>query len=166
MTEYQTAFRDAIDAYLGRPGTSRSRLGQKALKDPSFVGRLEDKRNPELRTVDKVLEEMGEAPIGAAFREEVRAFLEITGVKRSEFGSNVTGNRSFAAWLLRGGSPRLATADKARRFMAKHSTPAQREEIRAAVEDSLARAGSGDVPAAPVEPTTRRKGRCMTARST
>ena len=166
MTEYQTAFRDAIDAHIARPGTSRSRLGQEALKDPSFIGRLEGGRNPELRTVDKVLEEMGEAPLGPAFREEVRAFLEITGVKRSEFGSNVTGNRSFAAWLLKGGSPRLATADKAWRFMAKNTTPAQREEIRAAVEESLARASSGGAPAERVERTTRRNGRCMTARTT
>ena len=88
--------------------------------------------------MDKVLVAMGEAPIGPAFRDEVEAFLEITGVKRSELGGEVTGNRSFAAWLLKGGSPELATVDRTLEFMAENTTPAQRRAIRAAVEDRAA----------------------------
>ena len=48
-----------------------------------------------------------------------------------------TRNRSFATWLLGGGLPRLGTMDKARALMAWHSSPADREAVRAAVGGSL-----------------------------
>ncbi|MCY4480022.1 MAG: helix-turn-helix domain-containing protein [Rhodospirillales bacterium] len=142
MTHYRTHFLDAIDAHRARHGMSRTRFGRKTMKDPTFVFRLEQGRNPRLDTVDRLLVEMGHEPVGPRFREEVRAFLAVTGMKRSEFGRGVNKNRSFATWLLDGGLPRLATMDKAHTLMAGHATPAQREAIRAVVEDG--------VPAAPV----------------
>ncbi len=122
---------------------SPSRFGRETMRDPTFVFRVKKKgRNPRLDTVDKVLVGMGHEPVGDRFVAEVRTFLAVTGMKRSEFSREVNKNRSFATWLLNGGLPRLATMDKADAVMAEHANPAQREAIRAAVEEG--------VPAAPV----------------
>lgn len=122
----------AIDTFVARRAMSHSRFGREALNDPSFVRRLAQGRDPRLGTVDRVLAYMDEAPLGPAFRREVRAFLKVTGIKVSEFGRGVTGNPSFGAWLLGGGSPRLATLAGARVWMAAQASPAERERIRAA----------------------------------
>lgn len=143
MTEYRTRFRNAIGAHMERHDMTRTRFGRTMMGDPTFVFELDDGRDPQLDTVDKVLALMGEEPVGPRFLDEVRAFLAVTGMKRSEFGRGVNGNRSFATWLLGGGVPRLGTMDKARAFMAGHASPAEREAIRAAVEDGA--------PARPVE---------------
>ena len=137
MTHYRTHLLDAIDAYRARHGMSRTRFGRKTMKDPTFVFRLEKGRDPRLDTVDGLLVEMGLEPVGPRFRDEVGAFLAVTGMKRSEFGRSVNKNRSFATWLLDGGLPRLSTMDKARAVMTAHATPAEREAIRAAVEDGV-----------------------------
>ena len=142
MTRYRTDFRNAIDAHMERHRMSRSRFGREMMEDPTFVFRLDEGRNPRLDTVDKLLVLMDREPLGPRFRDEVKAFLAVTGMKRSEFGRGVNGNRSFATWLLDGGLPRLGTMDKARTFMAEQTNPAEREAIRVAVEDG--------VPAAPV----------------
>ena len=142
MTHYRTQLCNAIDAHRERHGMSRTRFGRTMMKDPTFVFRLEKGRNPRVVTVDRLLVGMGHEPVGPRFRDEVGAFLAVTGMKRSEFGREVNGNRSFATWLLDGGLPRLATMDKAHAVMAAHATPAEREAIRAAVEDG--------VPAVPV----------------
>ena len=142
MTHYRTLFLDAIDAHIERHGMSRTRFGRTMMKDPTFVFRMEKGRNPRVATVDKLLVKMGHEPVGQRFRDEVEAFLAVTGAKRSEFGREVNGNRSFATWLLNGGLPRLDTMDKAHAVMAGQTTPAEREAIRAAVEDG--------VPAVPV----------------
>ncbi len=135
MTHYRTHLCNAIDAHRARHGMSRTRFGRKTMKDPTFVFRLEKGRNPRLDTVDKLLGLMGHEPVGQRFRDEVAAFLAVTGMKRSEFGREVNGNRSFVTWLLDGGLPRLATMDEAHALMAGHTTPEQREAIRAAIED-------------------------------
>ena len=142
MTHYRTRFLDAIDAHIERHGISRTRFGRTTMKDPTFVFRMKKGRNPRVVTVDKLLVKMGHEPVGRRFRDEIEAFLAITGAKRSEFGREVNGNRSFVTWLLDGGLPRLDTMDKAHAVMAGQTTPAEREAIRAAVEDG--------VPAVPV----------------
>jgi len=142
MTHYRSHFLDAIDAHRERHGMSRTRFGRTMMKDPTFVFRMEKGRNPRVVTVDKLLVKMGHEPVGQRFRDEVEAFLAVTGMKRSEFGREVNGNRSFATWLLNGGLPRLDTMDKAHAVMAGQTTPAEREAIRAAVENG--------VPAVPV----------------
>ena len=114
---------------------SRTGFGRKTMRDPTFVFELEDGREPRIDTVDKLLVKMGHEPVGARFVAEVGAFLAVTGMKRSEFSREVNRNRSFATWLLNGGLPRLGTVDKASAVMAGETTPAQREAIRAAVED-------------------------------
>ena len=150
MTQFRTQFRNAIGVHMERHRMSRSGFGRETMDDPSFVFRLDDGRDPRLDTVDKLLVLMGKEPIGPRFLDEVRAFLDVTGMKRSEFGRGVNGNRSFATWLLDGGLPRLGTMDKARAFMADQTNPAEREAIRAAVEDGLPRTRSGGAPAVPV----------------
>ena len=70
---------------------------------------------------------MGLKPIGPGFRREVDAFLAVTGAKSSELGREVSGNPSFVSWLRRGGSPRLATVDKARAWMERAASV---EEVR------------------------------------
>ena len=137
MTRYRTDFRNAIDAHMERHRMSRTRFGRETMGDPTFVFRLDEGRDPRLDTVDRLLVLMGRDPFGPRFLDEVRAFLTVTGMKRSEFGRGVNGNRSFATWLLNGGLPRLSTMDKADAVMAGQSTPAEREAIRAAVEDGV-----------------------------
>ena len=143
MTHYRSHLLDAIDAHIARHGMSRTRFGRTMMKDPTFVFRMEKGRDPRLDTVDRLLAGMGHEPVGQRFRDEVVAFLAVTRMKRSEFGREVNGNRSFATWLLGGGLPRLATMDRAHAVMAEQTTPAQREAIRAAVEDGVP-AGEAD----------------------
>lgn len=114
---------------------SRTGFGRALMGDPTFVFELENGRDPRLDSVDRLLALMGHERVGARFRDEVRAFLAITGMKRSEFGRSVNRNRSFATWLLGGGIPRLGTVDRACALMDAQATPAEREAIRAAVED-------------------------------
>ena len=66
MTHYRTHLLDAIDAYRARHGMSRTRFGRKTMKDPTFVFRLENGRDPRLDTVDGLLIEMGLEPVGLA----------------------------------------------------------------------------------------------------
>ena len=96
---------------------SRTRFGEAALGDPSFVTVFGRGRSPRLDTADRLLAFMGLEPIGPGFRREVDAFLAVTGAKSSELGREVSGNPSFVSWLRRGGSPRLATVDKARAWI-------------------------------------------------
>ena len=81
---------------------------------------------------------MGHEPVGQRFRDEVAAFLAVTGMKRSEFGREVNGNRSFVTWLLDGGLPRLATMDKA------HAADGRAYDAGAARGDPGGGRGRGD----------------------
>ena len=80
-----------------------------ALGDPGFSPPRG--RNPRLAAVDPPLAFMGAAPAGAAFRAEVEAFPETTGMKRSPFALAAPCNPPFAALLSRASSPgRVAAA--------------------------------------------------------
>ncbi len=138
MKSSETILRHAIDAFMRARGMSRSAFGQAAMKDPSFLGGLDDGRTPGLATADRLLVFMGLAPMGPAFRCEVAAFLEITGVKRSEFGLAVTGSRSLAVRVLRGASLRLSTVDGARAWMAAQASAEEARRIRARVAEVAA----------------------------
>lgn len=129
---WEKTLRFAIDAFIRRRGMTRTAFGEAAVGDPSFVADLELGRSPQLNTADRVLEFMGLEPMGPAFRREVEAFLSVTRVKSSEFGRGVTGSPSFVTQLRHGASPRLATVDKARAWMRKHSNEAERRAVRAA----------------------------------
>ena len=136
MTRSETILRRAIESFMRDRGLSRTAFGSAALIDPSFVAEFDAGRSPRLATADRLLAFMGLEPMGPAFRREIEAFLEITRIKRSEFGLAVTGNRSFAAAVLRGASPRLATVDKARAWMAAQAGIEEVRRIRARLAEA------------------------------
>ena len=131
MTGFQTSLRQAIEAFIQQRGMSRTRFGEAALGDPSFVTVFGRGRSPRLDTADRLLTFIGLEPIGPGFRREVDAFLAVTGAKSSELGREVSGNPSFVTWLRRGGSPRLATVDKARAWMVDAASAEEVQTIRA-----------------------------------
>ncbi len=124
-----TRFRRAIAKYCARKGLSARAFGVGALGDPGFVSSLDAGRSPRLSTVDRALLFMGDAPLRPAFRDEVEAFLTVTGIKRSVLGTRAAGNPSFVAGLRRGISPTLATVDRVRGWMAAHASAAETSEI-------------------------------------
>ena len=140
MDELPTRLRNAVRAFLERTGTSPARLGAEALRDPSFVLRLERGRVPRLAMADKVLAFIGEEPVGPVFRAEVEAFIEITRTKPYVFGLDAAGDPSFVARLRRGASPRLDTAERVRAWMAAQCGAADRAAINAAVAGATATA--------------------------
>ena len=140
MTGFQTSLRQAIEAFIQQRGMTRTRFGEAALGDPSFVTVFGRGRSPRLDTADRLLAFMGLEPIGPGFRREVDAFLAVTGAKPSELGREVSGNPSFVSWLRRGGSPRLATVDKARAWMERAASAEEVQAIRAMAS------GDGEIP--------------------
>ena len=149
MATLDTDIRQRVLDHLARDGVSARRFGEEALADSGFVASLKRGRRLRLDTADKVLAFMGEEPIGPAFRCEVEAFLGITRTKASVLGLEAVRNRSFVGRLRRGASPRLATVERVRSWMAAQSGEAR--EIRAP-------AGRG-VPARPAGSKTRVSGK-------
>ena len=140
MTGFQTSLRQAIEAFIQQRGMSRTRFGEAALGDPSFVTVFRRGRSPRLDTADWLLAFMGLEPIGPGFRREVDAFLAVTGAKSSELGREASGNPSFVSWLRRGGSPRLATVGKACAWMERAASAEEVQAIRAMT------CGDGEIP--------------------
>ena len=124
-------FLRAVEAWCARNGTTAAAFGMAACRDRGFVASLREGRCPRLSTVDRALAVMGEPPATPAFIGEVEAFLAVTGTKRSAFGLKATGNPSFVAQLLAGVSPRLATVEAVRAWMAANADKSERREIRA-----------------------------------
>ena len=100
-------------------------------RNRSFVASQRDGRRSCLRTVDRALAVMAEAPAGPAFLGQVDALLAVTGIKRSLLGREATGNHSFGVQLHGGVSPKLATVEAVRASMKSHASPAEWREIRA-----------------------------------
>ena len=153
MATLDTDIRQRVLDHLARSGISARRFGKEALADSGFVASLKRGRRPRLDTADKVLAFMGEAPIGPAFRCEVEAFLGVTRTKASVLGSEAVRNRSFVGRLRRGVSPRLATVERVRSWMAAQSNEAEAREIRA-----LAGRGVAALPAGPETGAFGKKG--------
>ena len=66
------------------------------------------------------------------FRDAVSAFVNRTGVSRSQLGREALGDPSFVLRLMRGRAPRLDTADRLLAFMGKSPIgPAFRSEVEA-----------------------------------
>ncbi|MDE0209416.1 MAG: helix-turn-helix domain-containing protein, partial [Boseongicola sp.] len=84
---------------------------------------------------------------------EIEAFLAVTGTKRSAFGLKATGNPSFVAQLLAGVSPRLATVEAVRAWMAANANKSERREIRART-GAMPAFLTGEAPPSP-EPRSR-----------
>ena len=107
-----------IEAWITRRGLSPTRFGRDALGDPGFVEALRSGRRVRLATADRVLTFMGEAPLGPAFRGEVESYLAMSGTKPHVLGEEVLGDPSFVSRLRWGASPRLATVERVRAWMA------------------------------------------------
>ncbi len=136
--------------WRARHGVSARRFGTDALGDPGFVGAQMRGRSVRLQTADRVLVYMGYPPLGPLLRGEVEAFLAVNGTKLSILGEESVGNPSFVGRLRRGVSPRLATFDRVRAWMAAN---ASEDELRA-IHERLADvadpfAGTGDAAQAP-----------------
>ena len=124
-----TRFRRVIAKHCVRQGLSARAFGVAALGDPGFVSSLDGGRSPRLSTVDRALVFMGDAPLCPAFRDEVEAFITVTGIKRSVLGGRAAGSPSFVAGLRRGVSPRLSTVERVRGWMAAHASEEEAREL-------------------------------------
>ncbi len=138
MTALATRFRTTVEAFLERTGTAPARLGLDALRDPSFVHRLSNGREPRLETADRVLAFMDEEPIGPSFRRELEAFIAVTRTKASLLGHYAAGDPSFVTRIRRGASPRLDRADRVLAWIAEHCSEAERAAIREAMRNGAA----------------------------
>ena len=114
---------------------SARRFGTEALGDPDFVSAQLRGRSVRLGTADRVLVFMGLPALGPLFRREVEAFLAVTGTELSVLGEEAAGNPSFVGRLRKGASPRLATVDRARAWMAANANAEETRAIRARVLD-------------------------------
>ena len=121
MTDLATFLHDAIEDWMACQAVSGRRFGEIAIGDPGLVTQLPRGRALRLRTADRLLAFMGMAPVGAAFRREVEAFLAATGVKVALFGELAAGDPSFVARLRRGASPTLAKVDRVRAWMTAYA---------------------------------------------
>ncbi len=140
-----------VAAWCARHGVSARYLGRAALGDPGFVDALRRGRSVGMKTADRVLAFMGVPPLGPAFRSEVEAFMALTGTKPRVLGEEATGSPSFVWKLRRGYSPRLATIERVRAWMASHVSEEDLRVIRARVADT---AGMKPFPRAASRPQT------------
>ena len=116
--------------HCSRKGLGLRAFGAAATGDAELIPDLALERSPTLKTVDKVLAELGQSPVGPLFETEVDAFLKVTGTKISVLGRGATKNPSFVAHVKDGMSPELRTVGKVRAWMAKHASPSEAREIR------------------------------------
>ena len=119
-----------VEEYCTRRGLGLRAFGAAATGDAELVPELAGGRSPTLETVEAVLAEMGGPLASPAFDAEVKAFLEVTGTKRSVLGRGATNNPSFVAHLEDGMSPTLRTVGKVRAWIAAHASPAEARAIR------------------------------------
>ena len=131
---FQEALRRSVEAFRARERLGARAFGSAAAGDPDFIEGLLCGGGARLRldAADTVLGFMGEAPLGPLFACEVDAYLSITGTPAQRLGLGAVGEASFVRRLRAGHAPRLGTADRARRWMGMHSSPAQRRAIAAA----------------------------------
>ena len=134
--------RRAVAAWRVRHGVSARRFGVEALGDPDFVWSQARGRSVRLGTADRVLAFMGFPPLGPFFREEVEAFLAVTGIKVSVLGEEAAGNPSFVGRLRKGASPRLRTVDRVRAWMAANASEEETCAVRARVDEDEVLAGT------------------------
>ena len=131
---FEEGLRRSVEAFRRRERLSARAFGLAALGDPDFVEKLVCGAAAGLRlnTVDAVLGFMGEEPLGPLFECEVEAYLGITGTPARRLGAGAVGDALFVSRLREGEWPPLCEADRVRRWMGLHSSPAQRRAIAAA----------------------------------
>ena len=128
---------DAIEAHIAREKLTRTGFGRDAVDDGSFLGRLDRGSDVRLETADKVLAFLGKEPMGPRFLREIEAWLRVTRTKPHLLGRQALGDPTFVLRLDRGRSPRLATVDRVRAFMAVNARTAERAAVRAALEEGV-----------------------------
>ena len=126
---------DAIEAHIARESLTRTGFGRAAVDDGSFLGRLDRGSDMRLETADKVLAFLGEEPMGPRFLREIEAWLGATRTKPHLLGRQALGDPTFVLRLSRGRSPTLRTFDRVRAFMTANARTAEREAVRAALEE-------------------------------
>ena len=157
MTDLMADIRAKVSDYLARTGMAEEEFGRRALGRPDFVGRLDVQRTMTLKTADRVLRFMGEAPIGPTFRREVDTFLEVTGTRPERFGIDAVGVPWFVQTLRTEESVRLAAVQQAREYIDRTVDPSQRAVIAGMLEDG-GESTCGAV-ASPVSQAERKKGK-------
>lgn len=135
VTDLMADMRGKVAAYLARTGIPEEDFGKLALGRPDFVERLGVQRSMTLNTADRVLRFMGEAPIGPAFRREVEAFLEVTGIRPARFGIDATGVPDFVDIVRTRGTVRLGRVDLVRAHMRRIADSSQRTVIAGMLQD-------------------------------
>jgi len=135
VTDLMADMRSKVAAYLARTGMPEEEFGKLALGRPDFVERLGVQRSMTLNTADRLLRFMGEAPIGPAFRREVEAFLEVTGIRPARFGVDASGEPSFVDVIRSRGTTRLRRVDLVRAHMRRTADTAQRTVITGMIEE-------------------------------
>lgn len=140
------ALTEAIEVHLARSGLTRTGFGRTALGDASFLGRIARGSDVRLGTADRVLVFMGLEPAGPRFRREVEVFMAVTRTKPHLLGEQAMGDPSFVVRLLRGRSATLATVDRVRAWMAAQASAAEREAVRAALEEGAPAVPVDDAP--------------------
>ena len=135
MTDLMADIRAKVSDYLARTGMAAEEFGRRALGRPEFVGRLDVQRTMTIKTADRVLHFMGEAPIGPTFRREVDTFLEVTGTRPERFGIDAVGAPWFVQSLRTEESARLTAVQQAREYMDRTVDPSQRAVIAGMLED-------------------------------
>ena len=126
---------DAIEAFIARENLTRTGFGRDAVDDGSFLGRLDRGSDMRLDTADRVLTFLGKEPMAPRFLREIEAWLRVTRTKAHLLGRLALGDPTFVLRLERGRSPTLGTVDRVRAFMAANARTAEREAVRAAIQE-------------------------------
>ena len=136
MTDLMADIRARVSAYLERTGMPEEEFGKRVLGRPDFVERLAVQRTMTLKTADRLLGFLGEAPIGPVFRREVEAFLDVTGIGAMKFGTDAAGYPWFVDSLSDGEMTRLPAVERVRAWMVDAATPSERAAIARMLKDS------------------------------
>ncbi len=135
MSDLMADIRAKVAAYLERTGMPEEEFGKRALTRPNFAERLAVQRTITLKTADRLLGFLGEAPIGPVFRREVEAFLDVTGTRATRFGKDAAGYPWFVDALGDGTSTRLSAVERVRAWMVDAAPPSERAVIARMLKD-------------------------------
>lgn len=136
MTDLMADIRAKCSTYLERTGMPEEEFGKRVLGRPDFVERLAMQRTMTLKTADRLLGFLGDAPIGPVFRREVEAFLDVTGTRAIGFGTDAAGYPWFVDALGDGAMTRLSAVERVRAWMVDAATLSERAVIAQMLKDT------------------------------
>lgn len=128
-------FRHSVMDYISKSGMKATEFGVHAVGSSGFVARLNKMQSVSLDTADRVLDFMGETPIGPMFRREVEAFLEVTGIGETSLNAEAAGSTGFVKRLRSGASPKLSTVDRVQVWMRTIATRSEHAAIARMLRD-------------------------------